>query len=156
MKKTWETIEEKGKSYICSNCGNKWSIEHNTAPIICECQYGTKKIKLGDEFYNPLTNAVLTADENDDLEYINEVSYKVKDSGPVMIEFLVTQIILDEVEKRNACTQIQKFNSVSRVVLAANKEEALGRFILETANVIAIQKLDPQVDVLADVIRLKP
>ena len=71
-----------------------------------------------------------------------------------MTDYLIVQIILTSIDRPNNYTQVNNWNNIIRVVPAKTKEEALGRFVIETQNITAVERLNPEVNILNDIITL--
>lgn len=71
-----------------------------------------------------------------------------------MKNFIVVQTILSRIDRPNAYTQNNNWDNIIRTVKAKTTEEALGRFIIETQNVKAVEKLSPQIAELDNIITL--
>jgi len=71
-----------------------------------------------------------------------------------MNDYLVVQTVLSSIERPSAFIQTNKWSNIIRVVKAKSKEEALGRFMIETQGIIAVEKLNPEINILNDIIRL--
>lgn len=61
------------------------------------------------------------------------------------MEFLVVQTILEKQEVVNYITLSNTWANIIRKVIASNKEEALGKFLLKTKHIPAVEKLDPEI-----------
>lgn len=61
-------------------------------------------------------------------------------------EFLVTQMVIQE--QTNYDTTM---SNIIRVVLAKNKESAIGKYILATQSIVVVKKFDLQVHELSDI-----
>jgi len=71
-----------------------------------------------------------------------------------MTDYLIVQTILTSIDRPNNYTQVNNWNNIIRVVPAKTKEEALGRFVIETQNIAAVERLNPEINILNDIIRL--
>jgi hypothetical protein len=67
-----------------------------------------------------------------------------------MERFLVTQMTVERKEQIGNQT-FQHWNLIIRFVDANSKEEALGKFIIETSNEKRIEKLTPNVNNVKDI-----
>lgn len=68
-------------------------------------------------------------------------------------EFLVVQIIMSK-QEINVGTTHQYWDNIIRKVKANNIEEAVGKFMINTQNVYAIQRLNPVAYELSQVLSL--
>ena len=69
-------------------------------------------------------------------------------------KYLLTQLLITD-KRFVGNNYTQDICTLIRVVVANSKEEAIGKFILETKDIKAIERLNPSCDILKDVIVLK-
>ncbi len=68
-------------------------------------------------------------------------------------EFLVTQIVMSKQEVTVGVTN-QYWDSIIRKVKANNIEEAIGKFMIDTQKIFAIQRLNPVAYELSQILSL--
>ena len=68
-------------------------------------------------------------------------------------EFLVVQIVMSK-QEINVGTTNQYWDNIIRKVKANNIEEAIGKFMINTQNIFAVQRLNPVAYELSQVLSL--